>query len=54
MNFERLEPFDDRRRVDNWRSSADTPTAATAPVPVSKIAPRLLADWREKWKPDDG
>jgi hypothetical protein len=41
------------RSPDVRQSSADTPTAATAPVPVSEIAPKLLADWREKWKPDD-
>jgi hypothetical protein len=25
-------------------------TTSNAPVPVSEIAPRLLADWREKWR----
>jgi hypothetical protein len=27
-------------------------TASKAPVPISKIAPRLLADWRERWAGD--
>jgi hypothetical protein len=42
-----------RSRAHAGQSSADTPTASIAPVPVSEIAPRLLAEWREKWKPDD-
>jgi len=35
------------------QASADTPAASKATAPVSEIAPRLLADWREKWKPDE-
>ena len=42
-----------RSPVHAMQSSTDTPTASKAPVPVSEIAPRLLANWREKWKPDD-
>jgi hypothetical protein len=42
-----------RSPVHARQSSADTPTASKAPVPVSEIAPRLLADWREKWKLDN-
>jgi hypothetical protein len=40
-----------RSPVHPGRSSADTPSASRATVPVSEIAPRLLADWREQWKP---
>jgi hypothetical protein len=42
-----------RNPVHARQLSAEAPTASKAPVPVSEIAPRLLADWREKWKPDD-
>jgi hypothetical protein len=42
-----------RYPVHAKQASTDTPAASKAPVPVSEIAPRLLADWREKWKPDD-
>ncbi len=42
-----------RNSVHTRQPLADTATASNAPVPVSEIAPRLLADWREKWKPDD-
>jgi hypothetical protein len=35
------------------QSSTNVSTASKVPVPVSEIAPRLLANWREKWRPDD-
>jgi hypothetical protein len=41
-----------RSPVHARQSSTDTSTASKAPVLVSEIAPRLLADWREKWKLD--
>jgi hypothetical protein len=42
-----------RSPVHARQPTTNTPTASKAPVPVSEIAPRLLADWREKWKRDD-
>ena len=41
-----------RRPVHARPSSTGTPTASKAPVLLSEIAPRLLADWREKWRPE--
>jgi hypothetical protein len=35
------------------QSSTNVSTASKVPVPVSEIAPRLLANWREKWNPHD-
>jgi hypothetical protein len=43
-----------RSPVHSGQPSTDTRTASKGPVPVSEIAPRLLVDWREKWKPDGG
>ena len=43
-----------RPPVHSGQPLTDTRTASKGPVPVSEIAPRLLADWREKWKPDGG
>jgi hypothetical protein len=41
-----------RRPVHARQSSNNISTASKGPVPLSEIAPRLLADWREKWKLD--
>lgn len=54
LSVDRISSSKFRSPVHSGQPSIDTRTASKGPVPVSEIAPRLLADWREKWKPDGG
>jgi hypothetical protein len=52
LSVDRKSSSKSRSPVHSGQPSTDIRTASKGPVPVSEIAPRLLADWREKWKPD--
>ena len=54
LSVDRISSSKFRSPVHSGQPSIDTRTASKGSVPVSEIAPRLLADWREKWKPDGG